>query len=464
MKRTWQLAAPFVVGLVGWSASAQAEEGLAVEVQVFDDVKSCDADEVLDFGEVGRVVVAVRNLSERRIGAVTVMVKPDEALELGWYQVRLPQLAAKGATVAEFPARLRKVPASQVNLRVIVSPDEDDEIPAVKVERAFSVNIDRAMGVSRLDDVSFEPSVWRARFDDNYGAYSGWSRGLDEADNFVWFMTGTAAGGHASLESPVLHPQHNEDFIVRFEHRHEFDAPVGSMGMSGGVVELSSDRGLSWQDISAFAEVPYNGKLNQHSGVLEGRPAFVGRNPGLPGRDTVSINLGNTFQGEPVQVRFRVAVAAEAMVAGWELDNIEILGTVEVPFGAVVPHRSLCTAKEQLSGATRQVQVYLPDDLQGDHQGFELAAVVAEPSPEVVVDVDYGTGQWLEPEAREGQVMAEQVFSHQTNVVVKSGFGRVYGGQVVAAGCTAHTGRPGALPLAMLLVLFGWAGMRQRRA
>jgi len=464
MFQTRRIMGPMVFAILFGGSTALAGQDLAVDVQVLDDIKSCDADGVLDRGEVGRVVVAVRNLTASSMSDVVVVVESDDALELSWNKVRVPKLEAYGFAIAEFEARLRAEPEEQVMLHIEAVPNASEGLNPVTLQRSFWMHVDSAMGVSSLDDVEFAETAWSAQLDDRYGEYSGWSRGLDENSNRVWFMTGVEAGGHATLESPVLHPKYNEDFVLRFEHRHDFDAP-GAAGLSGGVVELSADHGRTWRDISEYAEVAYNGKVNEHAGELEAREAFVGRNAGLPGRDSVSINLANTFQGDFVQVRFRMAVVPGVRAAGWELDNIEILGAVETPFGARVAHRELCGPLAELSGQSPRGRVYLPDDSQGDQQGF-VVGVTPVQNPQVLnMDVNVAVDQSpTEPGMLETEVLAEQVFQHEAEVVVRSPLGRTYSGQVVAAGCTSHSTSPGAMPFAMVLVLLGWGFMSSKKS
>lgn len=439
---------------------ALAAPDLAIDVQVFDDVKSCDYDGVLDVGEVGRVMVAVRNLTDRPFSNAMVVVKPEAGLQLAWREVRLPKIGAYGVAVAEFQAELKEGHQGPLQMRVLVNPPANDQIAAGSVTADFMMHVDAAQGVARMDDVEFTPSSWKTRFDDVYGEGSGWARGLDENSNHVWFVTGDSSGAHASIESPVLNPAHNKDFVISFQHRYEFTGP-GVSGLAGGVVELSDDGGQSWMDISSLAAIPYDGKLNAGGGVLEGRAAFVGRNPSLPGRDVVVLNLGNTYQGDFVQVRFRMAAGAGPRGAGWEIDNIEVQGTYNAPFGAIIPDRGLCDRQVQFSKKNARAHVYLPDDLKGDFDGFHFGGAAANAIEPLVVDDTLLNSGLIEPGEIQGEAAATQVYAHSATIQ-KSGFGRISGGQVVAAGCTTNTGAPGALPLALGLVFIGWAGMRRR--
>ncbi len=461
MMQNRKIVNPLVLGAMLLAGPALAmPQDLAIDVQVFDDVKSCDDDGVLDVGEVGRVVVAVRNLTDRPFSDAMVVVKPDAGLQLGWYQVRLPKIGAYEIAVAEFQAELKEGHSGQIQMRVLVTPPANDQIAPRAVTADFLMNIDAAQGVSRIDDVEFMPSAWRPRFDDLHGKGSGWARGLDENSNHVWFVTGSNSGAHASIESPVLKPAHNKDFVISFQHRYEFTGP-GVSGLAGGVVELSDDGGQSWMDISSLAQIPYDGKLNGGGGALEGREAFVGRNPSLPGRDVVVLNLGNVYQGDSVQVRFRMAAGKGPRGAGWEIDNIEVQGTYNAPFGAIVPDRGFCDAGVQLSKQTIGAQVYLPDDLKGDFDGFHFGGDVEGAVDRMVTNHLVLNPSFTGPDDVQGQIEAAQVYAHSATVQ-KSGFGRISGGQVVAAGCSTNAGTPGALPLALGLVFFGWVGMRRR--
>lgn len=459
MFRNIRFVAPLALGLT-FGTAAFAQEDLAIDVQIFDDVDSCDNDGVLDVGEVGRVVVVVRNLTDRAFADAAVAVKYPEGMQMAWDQVHLEKVYPFGVAVAEFEVELVKVVGQQVELHAVVFVPERDGVEPAKVERSFVVNVDEAVGVSNVDDVEYENSAWRPRFDDRFGAGSGWSRGVDEEGNHVWFVVGTAAGAHASLESPVLRPAHGEDFVLAFDHRYEFGAE-GDEGAAGGVIEMSSDGGLSWQDVSQYAEVPYDGDMDEHASALEGRLGFVARNASLPGRDRVELNFGHEFQGEALQLRFRYAAAPGKRAAGWELDDFEVRGTYNAPFDAVVEHRGKCEPQVSFAGGKPQVRIYLPDDPQGDAQGFEFQVqpyVVDLNVPEAPAELA------SRPSAEDVAVRAlvERSMPYQATART-SGFGRVAAGQVVAAGCTSYGAGASSAPLALLFVFLGFGYLTRRR-
>lgn len=456
MTKTTRLVGPLLAGLL-FAAPAFATPDLALDVQVFDDVDSCDEDGVLDVGEVGRVVVVVRNQTDRRFGDAVVRIKPADGLVAAWTEVDVPRVEAFGVAVVEFEVSLEKLEGSQVNLRVRVDVPDTEGVASSWAQRDFMMNVDAAEGVSRFDDVEYEASAWRPRFDDRYGAGSSWARGVDENQDHVWFVVGSQAGAHASLESPVLYPAHGEDFVVSFSHRYQMSGP-DQPGIAGGVIEMTLDGGLTWQDASAYAEVPYDGTVGQHDSDLEGRLAFVGSNPNLPSRSRVALNFGETFQGEHLQLRFRYAAAPGERGAGWELDDFEVQGTYNTPFNAIVEHRGKCVDRPELEGRPK-VRIYLPDDPQGDAQGFMLV------DPTQVVDAVPTPAELAQPERgslseAETRVLVEQIRPYQS-IERTSGFGRIDGGQVVAAGCT--TSAPGSVPFAMGFVFVGWLFMARRR-
>ena len=136
--------------------------------------------------------------------------------------------------------------------------------------------------------------------------------------------------------SPILHVG-AAPLTISFQHRFAFETG----GWDGGVIEISSDNGGTWIDIGAAV---YNGTTNAQTSAPIGRNrrAFVNRMTGWPNFTTVSRNLGTTYAGQTVMIRFRVGADESTGAPGWEIDNIAVSGLTNTPFTALVPETGSC--------------------------------------------------------------------------------------------------------------------------
>jgi hypothetical protein len=126
--------------------------------------------------------------------------------------------------------------------------------------------------------------------------------------------------------------------VLSFQHRFAFE----SGGWDGGVIEISNNGGASWTDIGVGS---YNGVTNAGTSAPIGanRPAFVNRIAGYPNFATVTRNLGTTYAGQTVQIRFRIGADESTGAPGWEIDNISVSGLTNTPFSDLVAESAACS-------------------------------------------------------------------------------------------------------------------------
>jgi extracellular elastinolytic metalloproteinase len=93
-------------------------------------------------------------------------------------------------------------------------------------------------------------------------------------------------------------------------------------GFDGGVVEISTDNGISWIDLGPYIKVNgYNSRIASDAGtVLDGRSAFSGISGGFV--QTI-INLAE-FAGSTAKFRFRFVSDNGTAITGWFVDNINV--------------------------------------------------------------------------------------------------------------------------------------------
>ena len=103
------------------------------------------------------------------------------------------------------------------------------------------------------------------------------------------------------------------------------------VGFDGGVLELSTDGGNTFQDIIAaggsFAMGGYNRIISTDRGSpIAGRQAWSGNSGGLI---TTVVNI--PFFGAPGRLRWRMASDTSGSGEGWRVDTVNITACVPVP-------------------------------------------------------------------------------------------------------------------------------------
>ena len=93
-------------------------------------------------------------------------------------------------------------------------------------------------------------------------------------------------------------------------------------GFDGGVVEVSTDGGTTWNDIGAasFTENGYNATIsNAFGSPIGGREAFSGTSPYV--RSVASLAA---YAGQAIHIRFRAASDNSVAGGGWTVDDVQI--------------------------------------------------------------------------------------------------------------------------------------------
>ena len=122
--------------------------------------------------------------------------------------------------------------------------------------------------------------------------------------------------------------------------RHNFNLEASSedpnLGFDGGVLELSTDGGNTFQDILAaggtFVIGGYNRTISAGRGSpIAGRQAWSGNSEGFV---TTVVNLPFVF---PLKLRWRMASDMTGSDEGWRVDTIDIAGCVNAPCPTPTP-------------------------------------------------------------------------------------------------------------------------------
>jgi uncharacterized repeat protein (TIGR01451 family) len=161
------------------------------------------------------------------------------------------------------------------------------------------------------------PATWTAS-----GAWTISSSQSSSAPN-AFYMPNPATISDDRLSTTtgmVLNPTTVSNYST-FSFKHAFNTEDG---WDGGVVEISTNGGVSWSDLgSRMFEGKYNGSMGTGSNnPVGGRAAFTGLSTGFM---TTKVNL-SSYAGQTVQIRFRFGSDDNTAPTGggWWVDDIVI--------------------------------------------------------------------------------------------------------------------------------------------
>lgn len=324
------------------------------EASLDDSVKSCDHDGVLDNGEVGLLTVKIRNTGAGVLAGTTVAVKADSAA------VSFPEGAK-----AKFP-KIEPYQSGTATVKVALDGAQpqlkfgfaleltDPELAVPRTLRAavkVQANYDDVPESSATDTVDARSTPWSVSGDTMLDGTQKWHRVFDGPDG-RWRLDGNETISDQYLVSPPLEAAPDGGLTMRFKHRFRFEIGMGQYA-DGGVVELSTDDGRTWQDIGARATAGgYGGMIYKDNPPLSGRRAFVGTSAGYPAgyQDTV-LDLGADYRGRTVRVRFRMGTDEGTASAGWEVDEIAFSGLRNKPFSLRSDNRLMCDRRPPVADA-----------------------------------------------------------------------------------------------------------------
>ena len=371
--------------------------GIAVtNVSIDDSVTSCMTDGILDGGEKGAIHVTLKNIGGIRLESTTISAgSTDASLSFGDV-TSLPVSATNPgeAVTAVIPASLAQRNGS------IATPDitltiKDPQIPG-SVQTVYSprLNSYETPHNSATDDVEASTTAWTVKTN---GAQK-WTRLAVSARDHRWFAPEPYEATDMSLVSPPLVVAPAGNFSLTFKHRFAFDwvQSTSLLYIDGGVIELSTDDGATWTDIGSAIDpaTAHYGTVSIFAGngsVIERRLAFEGASAGfnatLPSTSpftTTTVNLGSSFGGKRVRIRFRMVTGGDHSTTarlGWEIDDIAFTNILNLPFSTVSPDQGLCT-----SNPTTTVLTTTSGEVLAGQPVVLTANVTSQSSPNGTVD------------------------------------------------------------------------------
>jgi hypothetical protein len=307
------------------------------------DVEDCDGDGSLDVGEIATVTVPVVNAGAEALSDVTIsVVTHTPFLTVLTEPVALGALAPYANATATFQIRLEEAsePVEGFVDVTITSPGGCEETQTI--ELAVLLGADDELERSSTDSFDATVSVWTPAGDD--GAVA-WTHVAPSALERHWRGTDLGTTSDTMLVSPPLIAGTGA-LTIEFDHRFFFE--FSDQYYDGGVIEISTDAGATWVDVSTLTEVPYNALIGGDTGnALEGQMAFGDRNPSYPDADHVTLALGTQLAGQTFQLRFRIGTDVGVGAPGWEINDVAVDGITNQPFPELGPDDGACEMTEE---------------------------------------------------------------------------------------------------------------------
>ena len=331
------------VDLAPVTESFEVKPSISVtSIQLDDSVDSCDNDGILDAGETGQVVVEVANASPAALVGTTVTLSSTTSGVVfpNGPSAALPDVSSFGSQSVAIQIALDDTITDIGVLDLTVTVENATAcVASVAQVQTDRIHADEVPESSATEDVEASSPPWSKT---GTGADIIWTRAELDPSSHAWHGDDTGAVTDTQLTTPALQVSATDDFTITFDHSHDFEADT--ILWDGGVLEISTDEGVSWTDITAFGVDPgYVGVITDISGnPLGGRNGFAATNPSFPDFDTVSLNLGTQLAGQSVQLRFRIGTDASTGFTGWTIDNIAFTGIDNTPFTTVTPHAGVC--------------------------------------------------------------------------------------------------------------------------
>ncbi|EMR01827.1 M36 family metallopeptidase [Cesiribacter andamanensis] len=185
------------------------------------------------------------------------------------------------------------------------------------IERSFTVKVASGGGTTVLfsDDMEAGAGKWTTRHDVGLADWTLSSKN-PRSGTYSWFAIDPDAFSNQSLilKSPVQLPQSAQ---LRFWHDYNTEE-----GFDGGVVEITTNGGLTWQDLGPhMIQNGYNGQIPLANASTVQGPAFTGGSNGY----IQTIADLSTFAGKQVQIRFRMGSDVLTGATGWFVDDVDIV-------------------------------------------------------------------------------------------------------------------------------------------
>jgi large repetitive protein len=318
------------------------------EVTLDDSLATCDGDGTLDADETGFLTITVDNPTPLPLTGTELSLStttPGIAFPAG-DALDLADVPPFGSATVEIPVTLGEAAGEVFQELDLALALHNQATCETTVTRAVPARGNYDIGPGQRDDAESLLTNWGERND--VGAGGVWRRAASDQEPGTYLYHGDDRGSatDASFLSPRLHVGTDEPFVITFQHRYQFETGTSGgqpVNFDGAVIEVSSDGGVTFRDVSTLAKPGYSGTLGGGAtNPLVGRTAYTGTSPDYPAMRPVTLNFGDALAGNSVILRFRIGADANTGAAGWDIDAIQASGIVNQPFQAVVADQAPC--------------------------------------------------------------------------------------------------------------------------
>jgi len=287
---------------------------LVAVAHAVDDAGACDPDGVADVGETATMRVTVRNEGWGPATDVLATLSSASRVEIPSEPVPLPDLAIGQSAEIDFSVRIGAVscmePASfTVGLTANEGSWSDGFVETLEAD------ISDGSSSENLEHGGTEPpgwahqalqgtDSWRVVSTKNHTAGGQWS----------WFSTNAATTNDDVLVSPP-YDLGSGGSTVEFWHFIDVEP-----NYDGGVAEISTDGGSSWQDLGPYLTAGGYDATLYSANPIGGRQAWTGTY--TEWKKTVA-DL-SAFDGQTIRLRFRLTSDSSANRTGWWVDDLVV--------------------------------------------------------------------------------------------------------------------------------------------
>jgi hypothetical protein len=314
-------------------------------ISLIDDGASCDHDGYLDPGESGQLRLTVANNGILAAENVTITATTtNTGVALG-KPVMISALQPFTSSQLAIPVTLlASAPRNTlVTIKVHVAGNFTCDKTGLDATLTILTGVDDVPNASTVDHADTKISAWSVGGD----TPSLWGKITDTTGNQSFFGANAGFPSDTQFVSPPLQASATDPLVVTLNHAYALEGS-GTTFFDGGVIEVSSDGGATWQDVTALGVNPgYPVTLvSTGSNPLAGRKAFSGVSTGFPALQPLTLNFGTQLAGQTVQLRFRLGADDNTSFSGWIIDDVAVSGITNTPFPVLTPETATCSAHQ----------------------------------------------------------------------------------------------------------------------
>jgi hypothetical protein len=308
-----------------------------IDVTLLDNITSCDNDGIMDQMETGTLLVTIKNphLVQDVTYQTTLSANSSYAFSFtNGNSVSIPTFSANSESTIALQVSLPTLTGRHL---VQFAFTLENTLFSSTETAYFYINYDHELANSTTETVEIETTSWSTSTKYNFpyslptletvtfpsslsSISAGWSRTEHNGD-YVWYGEAIDESSDIVLVSPGLFV--GNSLVISFDHEYSFEEN------DGAVIELYDE--IMYYDITSLANITLQ-NMTSPSNSLYDLNVITGTSAGM---SRVTIDLGTTYQGKSLYLRFRIATDNAMASGGWYIDNIQLNGIINTPFTTI---------------------------------------------------------------------------------------------------------------------------------